>query len=289
MKTIKTVNYHLTKACNFKCKYCFARFESITEKVSRDYRSNMVRLIAASQRFRKINFAGGEPTLVPYLGDLIRIAKESGMETSVVTNGSLINEDWIQGVSPYLDILAISIDSSMDDTNLRLGCCSQGKMLDLEKVKSMADYCHKHGIYLKINTVVSAFNKPERMTDLINVLHPNRWKILQATKVEGENDRHFDSLKVTTDEFVAYCTRNRFGLLPDIVVAAESSEVMAGSYIMIDGEGRFFDSSDGRHRYSSPIMEIGVDAALSQIHVDADKFESRGGNYEIRKPMRMAS
>jgi hypothetical protein len=33
----------------------------------------------------------------------------------------------------------------------------------------------------------------------------------------------------------------------------------------------------------------GRDAALSQIHVDADKFESRGGNYEIRKPMKMAS
>ena len=59
------------------------------------------------------------------------------METSVVTNGSLINEDWIQDVSPYLDILAISIDSSRDETNFQLGCCSQGKVLDLEKVKSM--------------------------------------------------------------------------------------------------------------------------------------------------------
>jgi organic radical activating enzyme len=44
---------------------------------------------SAESGLGKITFAGGEPTLCPWLHDLIAIAKKTGMVTMLVTNGSL--------------------------------------------------------------------------------------------------------------------------------------------------------------------------------------------------------
>ena len=42
----------------------------------------------AEAGFAKINFAGGEPTLCPWLSTLVHRAKALSMSTSVVTNGA---------------------------------------------------------------------------------------------------------------------------------------------------------------------------------------------------------
>ena len=100
---IPSVNYHLWRPCNMKCGFCFATFKDIDQKalpmghlgcahslsVVESLALSVVESLAQSG-FEKINFAGGEPTLCPWLPDLIGRAKGLGMTTSVVTNGSLI-------------------------------------------------------------------------------------------------------------------------------------------------------------------------------------------------------
>ena len=54
---------------------------------------------------------------------------------------------------------------------------------------------------------------------------------------------------------------------------------MTGSYVMVDPAGRFFDNVAGVHRYSRPINEVGVEAALGEVTVDPDKFQFRNGRY----------
>jgi radical S-adenosyl methionine domain-containing protein 2 len=49
---------------------------------------------------------------------------------------------------------------------------------------------------------------------------------------------------------------------------------------MIDPAGRFFDNASGTHRYSRPILVIGVDAAMKEVRIDPAKFKERGGIYE---------
>ena len=65
----------------------------------------------ASTGFEKINFAGGEPTLCPWLPDLIRGAKDLGCTTSMVTNGSRISPWWLNTVRDSLDWVTLSIES----------------------------------------------------------------------------------------------------------------------------------------------------------------------------------
>ncbi len=54
---------------------------------------------------------------------------------------------------------------------------------------------------------------------------------------------------------------------------------MRGSYVMVDPLGRFFGNATGRHVYSQPILDVGVDAALAQVGFVPTKFEARGGTY----------
>lgn len=279
---IPTVNFHLIKACNFKCKFCYATFNDIHSRgLSRQEQFKLIECLAESNLFKKINFAGGEPTLISHLPELIKHAKECGFTTSIVTNGSLINMKWIEHIAPHLDIIGLSIDSIDDETNIKSGRSKAGRIVRIEHLEEIANACKVFGVHLKVNTVVSRYNYQETLTDFINKIQPFRWKILQVTKIEGQNESQFDEVKISSEEFQEYCKRNRKGILPEITIVEESSDIIQGSYLMIDQFGRFYDNSEGKHNYSSKILEVGVEAALRQVQVDISKFEKREGNYRL--------
>lgn len=279
---ISTINFHLIKACNFKCRFCFATFDDIQSKgLSKQEQFKLIKLLAESKKFKKINFAGGEPTLVPHIQELIQYAKELGFVTSIVTNGSRINMGWIKNVAPYLDILGLSVDSINDETNLISGRSEKQKVMQMDHLKEIAAACKLFRISLKINTDVSKFNHHEVLADCINQLKPFRWKILQVTRVEGQNDSQFDLVKVSDEEFQQFCQKNIQNILPDIKVIIENNEIIYGSYLMIDQLGRFYDDSNSRHNYSDKILEIGVENALQQVRVNELKFEKREGDYTL--------
>lgn len=273
---ITTVNYHLTKECNFKCKYCFARFDEMSSQpmLSEEDSLKLIKMLADSGHFNKINFVGGEPMLVPHLSRLIKYAKECGLRTSVVTNGSRLSTDWVKGVAGYLDMLGISIDSDNNSINKAIG-----NHIKLEKLPAIVDAIHQSGICLKINTVVSSFNKREYLAPFINEIKPSRWKILQVTKIDGQNDKDFAKVSVSASDFKNFCDKNREGVLPGIKVICEADDNIIGSYCMIDYKGCFFDDSSKRHSYSPPILKANVEEALSHISHSYEKFVERGGKY----------
>ena len=277
MKTqiIPTVNYHLTKKCNFHCKYCFAHFNDISgHQLDESESVKLVRMIAECGHFKKINFAGGEPMLVPYLPELIKTAKEFKLETSIVTNGSKLTPEWIQQNSKYLDIIAISIDSLNKDTNNIIG----NKTL-LDTLPKLIRIIHDEHKKLKINTVVSSYNMKETLTSFINEAMPYKWKILQATKIVGQNDKFFHKVAVKEEDFESFCNRNRQEISPNIEIVCEPTNNIIGSYCMVDHRGCFFDDTSGQHRYSDPILKIGVEKALQQTVYSFEKFIERKGNY----------
>ena len=97
--------------------------------------------------------------------------------------------------------------------------------------------------------------------------------------MSGQNDERIEEMTVSADEFERYAKRNRSVETRGIVVVPECNELMTGSYVMVDPLGRFYDNTTGRHRYSSPILEAGVAAALAEVAVYADRFKERGGVY----------
>jgi hypothetical protein len=60
----------------------------------------------------------------------------------------------------------------------------------------------------------------------------------------------------------------------------EANDAMRGSYVMVGPLGRFIGNSSGAHVYSRPILEVGVQAALSEVDWSPRKFAERGGTYD---------
>lgn len=120
-------------------------------------------------------------------------------------------------------------------------------------------------------------DEEEELGQFMEQIKPERWKIFQALRVEGQNDESFDEVKITKEQFFYYLNNNKVKSLDYAVV--EESEDMQGTYIMVDPAGRFFDNTKGYYTYSKPILEVGVELALNEITYDFDRFVERGGLY----------
>lgn len=281
---VPTVNYHLWKFCNMGCGFCFATFEDVFADRGVDYlrESEAVGLIWALREagFGKINFAGGEPMLCPWLAGLIGYAKSVGFVTSMVTNGSRVTGEWLDGLGGSLDIAAVSVDSLDAGALGRIGRAVRGKgPLGREDYLRVGEWLKGRGIRLKVNTVVNRYNLGEDLRLFIREMGPERWKIFQALRVEGQNDGRMGEFAVTDGEFAGYVGRNRTVEADGVRVVAEGNELMTGSYLMVDPWGRFFDNTRGRHSYSRPILEVGVAGALGDVAVYPERFAERGGFY----------
>ena len=239
---VTTVNYHLWKSCNMSCGFCFATFLDLPPQVAtylpQDGSVHLITLIAEAG-FLKINFAGGEPTLCPWLPELIGHAKSLGLTTSAVTNGSRITEAWLDSLAGPLDILAISIDSVDAETQRKIGRTVKGKspMTEADYL-SIGESAKARGMRLKVNTVVNRHNVAADFRPFIKAIAPERWKIFQVLPVAGQNNLRFDEFAISRDEFDLYLTRSRSVEWDGIRVVAENNEAMTGSYLMIDPLGQ---------------------------------------------------
>ena len=281
---IPSVNFHLWKPCNMSCKFCFATFQDFGREIlpkghlaPEDCMAVVEALAEAG--FEKINFAGGEPTLCPWLPDLLQRARELALTTSVVTNGSCITREWLARTEGCLDWAAVSIDT-LDPVKLQsLGRTTRNGPLSEIDYLRIGEFLKEGGVRLKVNTVVTRENCDEDLGGFVSRARPERWKLFQALPVGGQNDGQINNLLIAREEFDRYVTRNRYVESLGITVVPESNELMTGSYVMVDPAGRFFDNVAGVHRYSRPINEVGVEAALGEVTVDPDKFRSRNGLY----------
>ena len=284
---IPSVNFHLWQPCNMRCGFCFATFEDVRHgglpkgHLPREDSLRVVNALAHAGA-EKINFAGGEPTLCPWLPALIRRAKTHGMATSIVTNGSRIRRspEWLDEVGESLDWAALSIDTVDPDGLRRLGRTLRSGPLTDKEYLQVAREIRRRGIRLKINTVVTSVTWREDFTGFISLAKPERWKLFQALPVKGQNDRQIHDFQITEEQFLEYVKRNRVVECEGIKVVPESNELMTGSYLMIDPAGRFFDNVYGFHTYSKPIIDVGVERALASISVKPDRFLRREGRYD---------
>ena len=284
---VPSVNYHLWEPCNMRCGFCFATFQDVKQEMNLPKghlpKEECISVIdrIAEFGFEKINFAGGEPTLCRWLPDLIARAKEHGMVTSIVTNGSRITDQWLDALNGSLDWVGLSIDTVDPEKLIDLGRAVGGNIPITEtEYLDIIRAIKQRGIRLKVNTVVTSVTWQEDFTAFIRLAKPERWKLLQALAVKGQNDAFIADFTVTAQQFEAYVRRNRIVENDGTHVVPESNAAMTESYVMIDPAGRFFDNAQGFYEYSDPILEVGAEAVLKQVSIDTERFRQRGGHYD---------
>jgi len=99
----------VTDRCNFRCPYC--RPARHGGDLSLAYAQRVVGLWT-QDGLRNVRFSGGEPTLWPWLGELVGLAKAGGVErVAVSTNGSAPLGEYRRLCSLGVDDFSVSLDS----------------------------------------------------------------------------------------------------------------------------------------------------------------------------------
>lgn len=278
MKLFETASFHIVKPCNMRCKFCYATFEDmavIKQLPKEDAFKILDKLKSAG--LEKITFAGGEPLLYRWIYEVIVYSKQIGLTTSIITNGSLLTDKALEKFKGHLDWIGVSIDTLNETGNKLIGRESKNKV----DYWSLILKIKEAGFRLKINTVVCSLNYYADLNDFIDWAKPERWKIFQALRVEGQNEKEFNQIKVTEDQFQSFIIQHKYNqdMSKRKCMVVENNDAMTGSYLLIDPMGRLFENSQGKHTYSSPLQNEDLEKCLSEINLNREKFISRGGIY----------
>jgi radical S-adenosyl methionine domain-containing protein 2 len=287
-----TINWHVTEACNYSCRYCYAKWKDSPNprELFHDRRRTRQLLTELFRYFDptntnnplreelswktvRLNVAGGEPSILgDRLLEIAKVAREVGFQLSIISNGSRLTRSMIKELAPHLTCLGISLDSANPTTNMEIGrALRSGQLLDLQELADHIRLARKitPRLTIKLNTVVNLLNAGEDLSDLVGEIRPQRWKILRMLPIV---DR---SLAISDEEFVAFVQRHRAF---QSVQCVEDNRDMCESYLMVDPFGRFFQnhpSLAGGYLYSYPILAVGAQAAFSKMAFDSASFQSR--------------
>jgi cytidyltransferase-like protein len=196
----------------------------------------------------KINLAGGEPMLYENILELINYISSKNIPCSIITNGTLLTNNFIDNVVDKLYMIGISIDGIKDETNKELG------RTIIKNTDEICGYIKEKGIKLKINVCVSRENLNENFYDFFKKIKPDRIKLLQMIPYKDESK--VDS--ITVDEFTVFCNK-----LLDFKPVCEPNEFISSEYIIIDSKGGM--SLNNYHNSINDILSVSSDVFSKMI------------------------
>ena len=151
--------FELTYRCTCKCKFCerwkvgpkLAQDELTTEEIKR--------ILADAYKLgvRYLGLTGGEPLLRKDLFKIAGFAKKIGLNVTMASNGTLINEKNIKHIAKSFDSVAISMDSISPETHDSL----RGVKGVYEKAMKAVELLKAERIPLVVNMVITRENYKE--------------------------------------------------------------------------------------------------------------------------------
>lgn len=115
MYKIQAAYIELSSACNLKCIHCYN--SSGDRRINSIDLLNMVRVIDELEKLdcKNISFSGGEPLIYKHLIEIVKYASEfTNMRVSIVTNATLITEEFITQVSQSINYKRLAFQVSLD-------------------------------------------------------------------------------------------------------------------------------------------------------------------------------
>lgn len=189
----------ITEKCNENCEYCFRSLSSINNFTYEDHMKILKRIISFDTD--QITWSGGEALLVPHAISLMKYAKEHGIYNKITTNGKLLTSKKIEEIKPYIDLVALSIDSLQDETNKALGRGIEHRKTVIDRIKHLMN----EGIKVDINTVVTNKNIDD-LDEMGKFFRENpisgKWKLMTFFPVREKALTNKDKLEISDEEFL---------------------------------------------------------------------------------------
>ncbi len=148
---IKYLILSVTNGCNLKCKYCYLG-DAGTDVIKPETIDRAISLLDPSERVH-IQITGGEPLLFPEL--VAHAAKEirsklQNATLGIQTNGTLVNDDFVDAARQYGMQVGVSIDGRKEINDFIRGGSS--------RVYAALALLNRGGVEFRTTTVVSHLN-----------------------------------------------------------------------------------------------------------------------------------
>ncbi len=146
---LRSIIWLITGACNLNCPHCYAYKYRFMKTLPKE---EVMRVLkeAIDLGLEWINFAGGEPLLVPWLIDVLRWLEDHGVETSIVTNGTLIDREMARKLK--ITYLYVSLDGGTKKAH------EMHRPNTWEKLMKTFKYLNEEGVRFSTVMAVSKLN-----------------------------------------------------------------------------------------------------------------------------------
>lgn len=189
--------WYVTERCNYTCKFCYRYQEgSGILEIDQVYRiiDKLIKL-----GISKITFTG-EPLLVRWIYDAIEYAHSKGMYTTLMTNGSLYNQEKDVFLINNLNRLSLPLDGSNEEMN-QIMTRAPGHY---RRVVELANHFIATNIDLKITTVVTSVNWHDLSAIARQVISfgAKEWKVYQFRPNRGSAIENEGFFRIDDDKFL---------------------------------------------------------------------------------------
>ncbi|HIH72892.1 MAG TPA: radical SAM protein [Thermococcaceae archaeon] len=207
----------VTYRCNYNCPYCYLGCSSdiIRRELSKEEIFNVIDELA------KLNvlvlcLCGGEPTLRRDLFDIIQYANEKGIDVNMVTNGSLISDNFTSKLAESgIAAVQVSLDGSRPEIMEKLrpkGSYNRA----VNAIRNLIDY-NIPTIVSFCSTKINIDNFPEtvELCDKLEVLSVRTMYFVPETfehvKLMPTDDQYRKLITWISEHSFEYSTRIEFG------------------------------------------------------------------------------
>ena len=251
----KEICWNITARCNQDCKYChrFLRIKDLS------FEENLSILNMLSRcGINSITWTGGEALLLDGIDELLRISYEKGIKNKIITNGKLLTKERIDKIHKYLDSITLSIDSTDDNINEKLG---RGKE-HYKEIKSILDYIKDKGyeVKIRINSVIckdniNSFNSMVSFLEDYNIYSWRIFKFMPLRETAVKNKDVFDVPEKDYNELVSEIKEKSHITKIDTRVEKD----MEDKYILILANGDIVITYNGEDKKVGNALKDNID------------------------------
>jgi MoaA/NifB/PqqE/SkfB family radical SAM enzyme len=268
LKGVSTVDFHITAKCSQACPYCWGprRFRTPVDT------DNAQRILTRIKELgvRRVVFTGGDPLQRPDAPDLIRFAKETGLETALSTTGDFVTPEILAILSPYLDLISLPLDGSTEEINARTKHPGH-----FSAVMRSLDWLRLYpNIDVKVCTPVTRHNLSDipaiaQLVEAYSRTTQGRvfYNVFQAFP-RAMFSVKWEKLLVSNDEFDQL--KNQVGTKANIRINYLSHETLDKLYVMIFPNGCMTIPKGAEYLNFGPLLEV---EDFEQV-LNASQFDS---------------
>ena len=244
------INWLIEETCNLDCIYCFAH-----DKMRHHHAGDAIRRTAEhilSLGILNVGLSGGEPTMNPYLADVIGLL-EGKCSINLDTNGTLPCLSNMASLLKRANVLVrVTVDAVDRDTlqRLRPGKTNFDQLSAIRhNIRAMLD----NGVPLMVHTVVTRYNidSLHLIAEELLRLGVRRWHMYGVNYAEKCKNIYSD-IRLSNEELmkVYMDVKSVYGTQIEMSVYFDENSFSANAVLLVNCEGEFYlDSITDGIRY----------------------------------------